>query len=489
MPKVDVIKNNRIFAGLNFDNSYAKLPSHFYSNTHPVPVNKPSLIKLNVQLAKELGLNIKELRGKKGAEFFSGNIIAPGSAPISLAYAGHQFGSFMPQLGDGRAVLLGEIIDKNCRRFDIQLKGSGQTPFSRRGDGRASLGSVIREYIVSEAMYALGISTTRSLAFVTTGEPVFRETALAGAIITRVASSHIRIGMFEYFAARGDLEALKTLSDYAISRHYPDCAREENPYISLLKKVMDAQAKLIASWMSVGFIHGVMNTDNTSIAGETIDYGPCAFMDEYNPSQVFSSIDRDGRYAYANQPYIAQWNLARFAQALLPLLDKNIEKSVEIAEEVISSFSPIYESYWIDGMRKKIGLFTKDEGDIKLINDLLNIMHKNRLDFTNTSRKLSNGVYIPEFHGWEQAWKSRMSEENKDLDTHFELMQSVNPAFIPRNHRIEEVIKAAVEDADFSIMEEMINVLSNPYNDQPEFLSYATPPKTEDRVTATFCGT
>ncbi len=494
MPNQDLNKN-KIFAGLNFDNSYAKLPNHFYAKTLPTPVKNPSLIKLNESLAKELGLNVKALKSDKGAELFSGNFIAAGSQPIALAYAGHQFGNFVPQLGDGRAILLGEIIDKKGRRVDIQLKGSGQTPFSRRGDGRAALGHVIREYIISEAMNALDIRTTRSLAFVTTGEPVFRDTALPGAIITRIASSHIRVGTFEYFAARGDLEALGILSDYVISRHYQSCAGENNPYISLLKEVMDAQAKLIASWMSVGFIHGVMNTDNTSISGETIDYGPCAFMDEYNPAQVFSSIDRQGRYAYMNQPYIAMWNLARFAQALLPLFDKDIEESAEMAEEIIAGFPKVYESYWLNGMRKKIGLFTEGEEDIALINELLNIMHKNHSDFTNTFRQLSYkkvAVGIPgnpELQEWHVKWQKRLIEENRKPEDHYKLMRSVNPAFIPRNHRIEAAIKSAVEDNDFSIMEEMLTVLAKPYNDQPQFLHYSNHPNPEEIVRETFCGT
>jgi len=488
-------ENKSSFAGLNFDNSYAKLPNHFYSKTLPTPVANPKLIKLNDQLAKELGLNIKELKSGKGATFFSGNFIAPGSKPIALAYAGHQFGNFVPQLGDGRAVLLGEIIDKQGRRFDIQLKGSGQTPFSRRGDGRAALGPVIREYILSEAMNSLGVNTARSLAFVTTGEPVFREAELPGAIITRVASSHIRIGTYEYFAARGDVDALKTLSDYTISRHYPECADAENPYILLFKKVMNAQAKLIASWMHIGFIHGVMNTDNTSIAGETIDYGPCAFMDEYNPGQVFSSIDHQGRYAYANQPYIAQWNLARFAQSILPLLNEDMKKSIEIAEELLSEFPAIYESYWLAGMRKKIGLFTNNEGDTKLIKELLNIMHQNKFDFTNIFRKLSDveGFDIllnnSEFQEWNVKWKNRLGSENKNSNDHRKLMKSVNPVFIPRNHRIEGIIKSAVNENDYAPMNEMLKVLSKPYNEQLDFLHYAIPPKPEERVTATFCGT
>jgi uncharacterized protein YdiU (UPF0061 family) len=486
---------NKIFAGLNFDNSYARLPNNFYEEIAPTPVTHPTLIQLNESLAKELGLNIKQLRSQKGTKFLSGNFIAPKSNPIALAYAGHQFGHFVPQLGDGRAVLLGEIIDKQGRRFDVQLKGSGKTSFSRRGDGRAALGPVIREYIVSEAMYALGIRTTRSLAFVTTGEPVFRDTALPGAIITRIASSHIRVGTFEYFAAKGDLQAVKTLSNYTIERHYRQCLDTENPYIAFLKEAIEAQAKLIAQWMNVGFIHGVMNTDNTSIAGETIDYGPCAFMDEYNPAQVFSSIDNHGRYAYINQPYIAQWNLARFAQTILPLLDKNIENAIEIAEGLIADFYSQYESYWLDGMRKKIGLFTISTNDGDLVTELLNIMHETKADFTKSFRKLSNpqkcnkALESSDFEEWLKKWTARIRSENKNLEDHSALMKSVNPAFIPRNHRLEQAIKSAVEKNDYSIMEELIAVLSKPYEDQAKFSHYATPPKPDERVKETFCGT
>jgi uncharacterized protein YdiU (UPF0061 family) len=478
------------FADFSFDNSYAKLPDNFYAKISPTAVEKPVLIKVNESLAKELGLNVKELKSVKGAEFFSGNFIHEGAEPIALAYAGHQFGHFVPQLGDGRAVLLGEVIDKKGCRFDIQLKGSGRTPFSRSGDGRAAIGPVIREYIVSEAMRALGIKTTRSLAAVTTGEPVFRETILPGAILTRVASSHIRVGTFEYFAARKDLDSVKILSDYTIARHYPKCANEENPYAALLKEVTDAQAELIASWMHIGFIHGVMNTDNTSIAGETIDYGPCAFMDEYNPAQVFSSIDRQGRYAYINQPHIAAWNLARFAQTLLPLFDSDLNKSVEIAEGVLENFYNVYENYWLAGMRKKIGLFTEEVGDIELIHELLNIMNKNQADFSNTFRQLSTPNKLDNAFGeWIKKWEKRLQSENKNSEEHFELMNSVNPAFIPRNHNIAKAIKLAEQENDFSIMEEMLSVLSAPYDEQPKFLHYSSAPTPDERVTETFCGT
>lgn len=488
-------KKSNIFAGLNFENSYAKLPNNFYEKIEPKPVSNPTLIKLNTALAKQLGLNTKQLGSQKGTDFFSGNFIAPQSDPIALAYAGHQFGHFTPQLGDGRAVLLGEIIDEQGQRFDVQLKGSGQTPFSRRGDGRAALGPIIREYIVSEAMNVLGVKTTRSLACVTTGESVFRKTALPGAIITRIASSHIRVGTFEYFAARREFESIKTLSDYTINRHYQQYTNTDNPYIGLLKETIDRQAQLIANWMGNGFIHGVMNTDNTSIAGETIDYGPCAFMDEYNPAQVFSSIDHQGRYAYINQPYIAQWNLSRFSQTILPLLDKHIENAVNVAKELIASFHSKYEDYWLDIMRKKIGLSTRYDDDKNLITELLNIMHETHSDFTNSFRALSNprecnhAINSPDFLAWLKKWNQRLKKENKNQKECSTLMKSVNPAFIPRNHRIEQAIQLATEKNDFSMMEELITVLANPYKDQPKFAHYATPPKPEERVTETFCGT
>lgn len=485
---------NKIFAGLKFDNSYSRLPNHFYERVLPMPVENPSLICLNKPLAKSLGINIEEIGSRKGEEFFAGNFIAPNSEPIALAYAGHQFGYFTRQLGDGRAVLLGEILDSHGNRFDIQLKGAGQTSFSRRGDGRAALGPVIREYIVSEAMHALGINTTRSLAFVTTGEPVFRETALPGAIITRVASSHIRVGTFEYFAAKGDLDSVKTLADYTINRHYPECLDENNPYISLLKKLSEAQARLIASWMGVGFIHGVMNTDNTSIAGETIDYGPCAFMDEYDPSTVFSAIDQAGRYAYINQPHIAGWNLARFAQALLPLFDKDMSKAVEIAKEIIAEFYPLYQSYWLKLMRKKIGLFAEKNGDLELINEFLHIMHQNELDFTNSFRNLVDlrgGDNDPAavMSAWVKKWYSRLDEDESTKTAQIELMESANPVYIPRNHQVEKAIRTAVDEQDFSVMGKLIKVLAKPYTNRKIYDGYTKPPQPEERVQETFCGT
>jgi uncharacterized protein YdiU (UPF0061 family) len=479
---------NKTFAGFNFDNSYINLPDGFYQKILPEPVKKPELIRLNENLASSFGLDIDLLKSQKGAEFFAGNFIAPQSEAIALAYAGHQFGNLVPQLGDGRAVLLGEMLDNQGNRFDIQLKGSGKTKFSRRGDGRAALGPVIREYILSEAMCALGIRTTRSLAFVTTDEKVQREKALPGGIITRIASSHIRVGTFEYFAANGDFDAVKKLADYTINRHYKECNESSDSYLELLKKVCSSQAKLIASWMGVGFIHGVMNTDNTSIAGETIDYGPCAFMDYFNPMQVYSSIDRYGRYAYMNQPYIGQWNLARFAQSILPLLDDNMEKAVEIAEEVVVEFSGIYEKQWLKVMRCKLGLTNSMEEDKDLINELLDIMDKNELDFTNTFRNLKDNN-DDALSDWKNKWLGRLQKDDNDIEESYKLMDRSNPVFIPRNHKIEKALKLAVEEDDYSIVDELIEVLSNPYHDRKKFDEYKNPPMVNEVVQATFCGT
>lgn len=482
------------FASITFKNSYEKLPDCFYERIDPVPVKAPKIIKFNQNLALELGLDTEMLQSQKGAEFFSGNFLAYGSNPIALAYAGHQFGNFVPRLGDGRAVLLGEICNKNGKCFDLQLKGSGKTSFSRRGDGRAALGPIIREYILSEAIHKLGIKTTRSLAFVSTGEPVFRETIMPGGIITRVASSHIRVGTFEYFAAKGDIESVKLLADYTIKRHYLECKSEDNPYISLLEKVSESQASLIASWMGVGFIHGVMNTDNTSISGETIDYGPCAFMDEYDPNIVFSSIDINGRYAYINQPYIGQWNLARFAQAILPLLDQNIDNAVDIAEKIVADFNIIYQEKWLQVMSKKIGIAKPESQDYKLIQDFLNIIQKERLDFTNSFRKLvtllnNEDGCEPVFDNWSKNWRKRLNKDKNDKEFQTELMNSSNPAYIPRNHQVEKAIKFAVDEGDFSAMENLIEVLDSPYKYENKYKSYTNIPKPEERVKETFCGT
>ena len=370
-----------------FSNSYARLPEHFFARLAPTPVPKPHLIKFNGSLASELGINARGLEPDELAGVFAGNVIPQGAEPIAMAYAGHQFGSFVPQLGDGRAILLGEVLDRKGERRDVQLKGAGRTPFSRRGDGRAALGPVLREYLVSEAMHALGIPTTRALAAVLTGEPVYRERQLPGAVLTRVASSHIRVGTFQYFAARGDLEAVERLSDYVIDRHFPDARDAERPRLALIQAVVERQALLIARWMHVGFIHGVMNTDNTALSGETIDFGPCAFMDSYDPATAFSAIDELGRYAYANQPNIAQWNLARFAETLLPLMDPNPERAVELASEAISAFLPRYQEHWLAGMREKLGISGHEDSDLDLVRDLLRAMHENAADFTLTFRR------------------------------------------------------------------------------------------------------
>jgi uncharacterized protein YdiU (UPF0061 family) len=419
-----------------------------------------------------------------------------------MAYAGHQFGNFVAQLGDGRAILLGEVIDRSGVRRDIQLKGSGPTPFSRRGDGRAALGPVLREYIVSEAMFALGIPTTRSLAAVITGEKVQRETMLPGAVLTRVASSHIRVGTFQFFAAREDIAAVKRLADHVINRHYPDLATAEHPVRALLDAVIRRQAELVARWLHVGFIHGVMNTDNCSIAGETIDYGPCAFMDAYDPATVYSSIDEMGRYAYANQPRIALWNLTRFAETLLPLIDSDEKKAIELAQSALGAFTDIFNDAYQGGLRKKIGLFTSQPNDEALVQDLLAAMTANQADFTNTFRQLGAAAADPAgdagvrdqfvnpaaYDEWAAKWRQRLSAESEDGATRAKAMNAVNPAFIPRNHRIEAAIQAALAD-NFAPFEELVAVLAKPYEDQPQMADYTHPPAMDERVLRTFCGT
>jgi uncharacterized protein YdiU (UPF0061 family) len=489
-------------AGPVFADGYALLPAHFYTRIDPVRVAEPRLIKFNSELAAELGLDVGLERDTLAA-IFSGNTIVPGSHPIAMAYAGHQFGQFVPQLGDGRAILLGEVRDRFGRRRDIQLKGSGRTPYSRGGDGRAALGPVLREYVVSEAMHALGLPATRALAAVTTGEIVFREQGVPGAILTRVAASHVRVGTFQYFAARGDMDAVKRLADYVIERHYPDVGSAPNRYLELLRVVMQRQAKLIAGWMNVGFIHGVMNTDNMAISGETIDFGPCAFMDGYDPATVFSSIDAGGRYAYANQPAAAQWNLARFAETLLAFIDPQIDRAVELATAAIADFSTQFDEYWLAGMRRKLGLFGEEDGDLALIRGLLEVMRRAAADFTLTFRRLCAAAegdaadealhrLFPapaEFREWAQAWRSRLAREPQPASEHAAFMRLVNPAVIPRNHRIEAVIVAAVEHADYAPFEELSRVLSRPYEEQPSAAAYANPPLPEERVLRTFCGT
>ena len=452
---------------------------------------------------RNLGLDPEVLASPQGVEVLAGNCVAEGSEPLAMAYAGHQFGHFVPKLGDGRAILLGEVRDVAGVRRDIQLKGSGRTPYSRDGDGRASLGPVLREYAVSEAMHALGVPTTRALAVVATGESVYRERRLPGAILTRVAASHVRVGTFQFFAARGDVEGIKQLADFVIDRHYPDIREAEAPYLALFGAVAERQARLIAGWMHVGFIHGVMNTDNTAISGETIDFGPCAFMEAYDPAAAFSSIDTAGRYAYANQPRIAHWNLARFAETLLPLLNPILERAVELANEALSAFWPRFEQHWLSGMRRKLGLFTAEDGDTQLVRGLLEVMHRQQADFTLTFRQLCDASGGQQFDAavralfadaavydeWATTWRSRLARESLPASVRAESMRHANPAFIPRNHRLEGAIQAAVEHEDFTLFAYLLRVLARPYEDQEGFEAFATAPRASERVLQTFCGT
>ncbi|MGZ0020570.1 protein adenylyltransferase SelO [Nitrosomonas sp. wSCUT-2] len=481
--------------GWRFDNSYARLPDYFYAQLCPVPVRAPQAVLLNHALAESLGLDLNALSAEEAAALFAGNALPDGAQPIAQAYAGHQFGHFT-MLGDGRAILLGEHLTPDGRRVDIQLKGSGQTPFSRRGDGRAALAPMLREYIISEAMHALGIPSTRSLAVVTTGEQVRRETMLPGAILTRVAASHLRVGTFEYAAGHGGKETVQILADYTIQRHYPELQASENPYFALLNRVIERQAALVAQWLLAGFIHGVMNTDNTSISGETIDYGPCAFMDAYNPDTVFSSIDQNGRYRYRHQPMMMQWNLARFAETLLPLFDPSQEQAVAMAEESLHAFPGIYHTHWIGGMRKKLGLFTEEEGDSELTAGLLDWMTQHQTDYTNTFRALTEPA-LPQdamfressFMEWHSRWQQRLTRQPQPASESLQLMQANNPAIIPRNHRVEEALAAAVEQGDYTVLQRLLNALVQPYEDKPEHFDYRTPPAPSERVYQTFCGT
>ena len=484
--------------GWNFDNSYSRLPESFYARLNPAPVRSPRIVVFNQSLAESLGLNTEALADDSGAAVFAGNVIPKGAEPIAQAYAGHQFGHFT-MLGDGRAILLGEQITPSLDRFDIQLKGAGQTPFSRSGDGRAALGPMLREYIISEAMHALGIPTTRSLAVVMTGEPVLRETALFGAILTRVATSHIRVGTFEYIASRSHREEIQRLADYTLSRHYPGLITGDNPYLALLYAVMERQASLVARWLLVGFIHGVMNTDNMALSGETIDYGPCAFMDAYDPATVFSSIDYKGRYAYGNQPHIAQWNLARFAETLLPLLHADQEQAVAKAGEAIETFPATFQRYWLSGMRAKLGLFTEEVGDITLIETLLKWMQTHHADYTHTFRALTLEKLPDEplFHeaafiDWHTHWQLRLehqSKATKPKNSSQSLMRSSNPAIIARNHRVEEALEAAVERSDFTVMQHLLTALKTPFDHSPQHTDYHTPPTPSEIAYKTFCGT
>ena len=480
--------------GWRFDNTYSKLPEYFISNTSPIPVKSPELIILNDNLAKKLGLNFSLIDKKDLSKLFSGNSLPEGSKAISQAYAGHQFGHFT-MLGDGRAVLMGEHISKNNERFDIQFKGSGKTPFSRNGDGRAALGPMLREYIISEAMHALNIPTTRSLAVVKTGEDVMRENTLQGAILTRVASSHLRVGTFQFIAARKSENELKTLINYTINRHYPNIKQSKNQALEFLKVMIKQQTNLVINWMRVGFIHGVMNTDNMAISGETIDYGPCAFMDTYDPQTVFSSIDQFGRYSYSNQPNITKWNLARFAECLIPLIDPNKDKAIEIATETINNFDKNYEIKWINMMRDKLGLFGQDPKDLVLILDLLTWMHKNKADYTNTFCILmnenvqKNKIYEDEnFIIWKKRWEERLKLNNNNPEKFLKLMRSVNPLIIPRNHKVEEALEAA-NNNDLSPLIKLIKILEKPYDKQQENIDYQSPAPLGNKKYQTFCGT
>lgn len=488
---------------LAFDNSYARLPERFFARVAPARSPAPSLIAVNRGLAHDLGLDADWLAGGEGLEFLSGRAVLAGSEPIATAYAGHQFANFVLQLGDGRAILLGEIVDRTGRRRDIQLKGAGRTPFSRGGDGRAALGPVLREYIVSEAMAALGVPTTRSLAAIATGEPVERETLLPGALLVRVAASHIRVGTFQFFAARQDLDGIRLLADHVIARHYPEAGQAENQYPALLEQVVIAQADLIARWMLVGFIHGVMNTDNVSLAGETIDYGPCAFLDAYDPATVFSSIDRHGRYAFGNQPQIGLWNLTRLAETLLPLLADPPEAAIAVAEEVLATFQPRFAQAHGQGVLRKLGLAGMRAGDAELGNEILAAMNSHQVDFTLFFRRLAEAQEpgdgdepVRALFGDPTAadavlasWRARLALEPPRTLERTREMNAVNPAYIPRNHRIEAVIRAAVERNDLAPFEELRLVLARPFDPQPEFAHYQQAPLAHERVRATFCGT
>ena len=480
--------------GWNLDNSYLNLPKVFFSKINLNPVSSPQLIILNDTLAKELGLDSNYLKSEEGVKILSGSETIKKGAFIAQAYAGHQFGHFT-MLGDGRALLIGEQITPSGKRYDIQLKGSGKTPYSRGGDGRAVLGPMIREYIISEAMYNLKIPTTRSLAVVKTGETVIRETVKEGAILTRVASSHIRFGTFQYISQWGNKEQLKELADYSIKRHYPYIEDDENKYINFLKEVIKAQASLVSKWQCIGFIHGVMNTDNMTISGETIDYGPCAFMDTYNPDTVFSSIDVYGRYAYKNQPKMLGWNLCRFAESLLPLLDEDKNEAINIAQEAISDYDEIYYNNWISIMRSKFGIFNEEELDKAIIEDLLSMMEKYNEDYTNTfvslttKNNMDKGMFISdEFKNWYDSWQERLKRQPNSSEEVNKLMKESNPYVIPRNHRVEEAIEAA-DKGDLSVMIKLLNVLSRPYDYSNDQDDYTTLPKPSSCPYKTYCGT
>jgi uncharacterized protein YdiU (UPF0061 family) len=480
--------------GWHFDNTYSKLPKSFLENIKPVPVKDPKLIILNKNLANQLNLDFSKFSDTDLAKMFSGNNLPEGSETIAQAYAGHQFGHFT-MLGDGRAVMLGEHLDKDNNRFDIQFKGSGRTSFSRSGDGRAVLGPMLREYIISEAMHALNIPTTRSLAVVSTGEDVIREQMLPGAILTRVASSHIRVGTFQYIAATQNADDLKTLFNYTIDRHYPEIKDSKTKALDLLNLLMKKQCELVINWMRVGFIHGVMNTDNMTVSGETIDYGPCAFMDQYHPQTVFSSIDQNGRYSYNNQPRITKWNLARFAECIIPLIDQDEQKAISIATETINNFEKLYEEKWLNMMRDKLGLFGEDGDDKHLIFELLTWMENNKADFANTFcnlmdiQSIKDPIYQnQEYLNWTAKWKKRLEKNNTGKEKYLELMRSVNPIFIPRNHKVEEALKDASENK-LETLNQLLEVIKSPYKDNGMLKDYQQPMSNENGNYKTFCGT
>lgn len=485
----------------NFDNSFSRSLEGFFVPCQAEPSSAPKLLQFNQALAEELGLDPVALNSKAGLEIFSGNVTPEGSEPIAQGYAGHQFGGFAPQLGDGRAILLGEVIDTRQQRRDIQLKGSGRTPFSRGGDGKAALGPVLREYLIGESMHALGIPTTRALAAVTTGDHVYREIPLPGAVLTRVAASHIRIGTFEFGAVRGDVDKVRELTNYTIARHYPDAIDAENPYLAFFAAVTDAQAALVARWMSVGFIHGVMNTDNMTISGETIDYGPCAFMDKYSASTVFSSIDTQGRYAYANQPSILSWNLTRLAETLIRFVDPDKDRAIELLTDIIQRIQPLYETYWLHRMRSKVGLSKKDPRDLELINDLLLVMEKEHGDFTLVFRRLAKALRGDSnvvrnlfedpsaFDIWARRWRNRLEQEAVTAEASAQAMDLVNPIYIPRNHKVEEALAAAVYQGDMIPFSKLLAVLNHPFDEIAENEAYAIPAPATDKPYRTFCGT
>ena len=487
-----IMKNDKI--GWRFDNTYTKLPNHMLTRLAPIPVKAPEVVIFNHSLSSEIGLDFSNTSDEDLALFFSGNLLPKGSDTIAQAYAGHQFGHFT-MLGDGRAIVIGEHLSKNNKRLDIQFKGSGKTPYSRNGDGRAVLGPMLREYIISEAMHYLRIPTTRSLAVVKTGETVMRETPLQGAILTRVASSHIRVGTFQYAIFSEDKKNLKTFFDYTIERHYPHIKDSKTPAIELLKIVIEKQIELVTDWMRVGFIHGVMNTDNMAISGETIDYGPCAFMDTYDPETVFSSIDHHGRYAYFNQPSIARWNLERFAESLIPLIDNNKDKAIEMATEVINTFAEKYKKSWFQMMHKKLGLIGEDSKDENLIMDLLSWMHQNKADYTNTFCFLmneniqENKIYKNQgFISWKQQWQERLKLHNNSSEKSLKLMRQANPLVIPRNHKVEEVLKEA-NNGDLNSFNDFLKVLEKPYEKQTKTNNYQYPAPSSEKKYQTFCGT